>query len=67
MPRIIMIVNEGEPREIDGVRVTARFVRARGRRIRLIFDIPPKGEKSLLGNSGNPELEVAANTDPKCL
>jgi hypothetical protein len=42
MPRLIMTLNEGEPHEVGGLRVTARLIRARGRRIRVVVDLPPK-------------------------
>lgn len=42
MPRVVMILNEGEPREVDGLRVTARVMRSHGRRIRVVLDVPPK-------------------------
>jgi hypothetical protein len=42
MPRVVMILNEGEPREVDGLRVTARVIQSHGRRIRVVLDVPPK-------------------------
>ena len=41
MPRVVMILNEGEPREVDGLRVTARVIQSHGRRIRVVLDVPP--------------------------
>jgi hypothetical protein len=54
MPRVVMILNEGEPREVDGLRVTARVIQSHGRRIRVVLDVPPSSSNSppVESNSG---------------
>ncbi|MGE3316001.1 MAG: hypothetical protein AB7O26_12880 [Planctomycetaceae bacterium] len=53
MPRVILFLNEGEPREVGGVRVTARVLRSSGRRIRVIVDLPPQGRTATGGQSSD--------------
>lgn len=43
MPRLIACVNDGEPRLLGDIRVTARHLRGKGRRIRVVIDLPPGG------------------------
>jgi hypothetical protein len=41
MPRIVVNVPDGEAAHVAGIRVKALHVQGKGRRVRVVIDIPP--------------------------
>jgi hypothetical protein len=41
MPRFVVNVPEDQPAEVGGLKIKAALLRGRGRRLRVVIDIPP--------------------------
>jgi len=59
MPRYVKILNDDETCEIGGLRLRVRLVRAGGRRLRVVLDVPPRWRFESAGIDGAEQTDAA--------
>jgi len=61
MPRYVKILNDDETCEIGGLRLRVRLVRAGGRRLRVVLDVPPRWRIDTAGINGAEHADPAGS------